>query len=130
MMGAADKPFQKVDIYGTEDGPAFERPPAWRDMKVSMHQCQAAEKLAELLRASLTEVLDAANVCGRRPIKVAPRTFQQVHSILRVCDSHKVGWSLESGSKMDEGADPGEVDVVVSLALLTTSNDTARPCLC
>jgi hypothetical protein len=86
-----------------------------------MHRCQEAEKLAELLRVSLADVVDAANVCGHRPIKVSPRTFQQVQSILRVCDFHKVGWSLESGSTMDEGPDPGEVDIVVSLALLTAS---------
>ncbi|WP_291099993.1 hypothetical protein [Hydrogenophaga sp.] len=96
-------------------------------MQIPMHPCQEAEKLAELLRASLAEVVDAANVCGRRPIKVSPRTFHQIQSILRVCDFHKVGWSLESGSKMDQGADPGEVDVVLSLALLTASNEPARP---
>jgi hypothetical protein len=95
-----------------------------------MHRCQKAAKLAELLRASLAEVVDAANVCGHRPIKVSPRTNQQILSILRVCEFHKVGWLLESGSKLDGGAEPGEVDVVVSLALLTASNDSARPCLC
>ncbi len=99
-------------------------------MQVPTHQHQEAEKLAELLRASLAEVVDAANVCGRRPIKVAPRTIQQVQSILRVCDFHKIAWSLESDSKMDAGANPDEVDVVVSLALLSTSNESARPCLC
>lgn len=95
-----------------------------------MHRCQEAEKLAELLLASLAEVVDAEDICGRRPIKVSPRTFQQVQSILRVCDFHKVGWSLESGSRMDEGADLGEVDVVLSLALLTPGTESARPCLC
>lgn len=99
-------------------------------MQVPMHRCHEAAKLAELLRASLAEVVDVADICRHRPIKVSPRTFQQVQSILRVCDFHKVGWSLESGSKMDEGAEPGEVDVVLSLALLTASNDSARPCLC
>jgi hypothetical protein len=80
-----------------------------------------ADTLAKLLRASLVEVLDEADVCGCRPIKVSPRTSLQVRSILRVCDFHKVGWSLESGSTMDEGLDSGEVDVLVSLALLTAS---------
>jgi len=88
-----------------------------------MHRSHEAAKLAELLRASLAEVVDAANVCGHRPIKVSPRTIQQVQSILRVCDFHKVGWSLESGSKMGEGAEPGEVDVVLSLALLIASTE-------
>lgn len=99
-------------------------------MQVPMHRSHEAAKLAELLRASLAEVVDAEDICGRQPIKVSPRTFQQVQSILRVCDFHKVGWSLESGLKMDEGAEPGEVDVVLSLALLTAGTESARPCLC
>jgi len=86
-----------------------------------MSLSREADTLAELLRVSLAEVVDAASVCGRRPIKVLPRTLWQVQSILRVCDFHKVGWSLESGSTTDEGPGPGEVDVVVSLALLTSS---------
>lgn len=99
-------------------------------MQIPMHRCPEAAMLAELLRASLAEVVDAANVCGHRPIKVSPRTVQQVQTLLRVCEFHKVGWSLESGSEVSEGAAPGEVDVVLSLELLSASNESAGAQLC
>ncbi|WP_309683427.1 hypothetical protein [Polaromonas sp.] len=83
-----------------------------------MYQPQAANKLAELLRASLTEVLAPGDACGRQPIKVSPRTMQQLQSALRVCRFHRVAWSLESDLKINEDVRTGEIDVVLSLALL------------
>lgn len=89
-----------------------------------MHRPTEAAMLAELLRAELGKVVDAADVRGGQPIKVLPRTFAQVESILRVCGFHRVAWSLESSSKMGADPDAADIDVMVVLPMLTASNST------
>jgi hypothetical protein len=89
-----------------------------------MHRPTEAAMLAELLRAALGKVVDAADVCGGQPIKVLPRTFPQVESIVRVCTFHRVAWSLESSSTMDANLETANIDVVVVLPVLTASSRT------
>ena len=84
-----------------------------------MRPCHEAKKLSALLLASLAEVAPAADICCEsQPIRVSPRTFQQVQSIVRVCAFHRVAWALEGKSGATENTASREVDVVLSLALL------------
>jgi len=87
----------------------------------TMHRCHDATKLADLLRASLVEVVSASGISEGHPMKVSPRTLQQVESILRICCFHRVAWTLDSASKMIDDGNAVDVDVVLSLSFLTES---------
>jgi hypothetical protein len=89
----------------------------------TMYRCHDATTLAKLLRTSLIEVVSAADVSEGHPIKVSPRSIQQVQSILRICCFHRVAWMFESGSKMIEDGQAPDVDIVLSLAFLIESSD-------
>jgi hypothetical protein len=89
----------------------------------TMYRGHDATTLAKLLRISLIEVVSAADVSEGRPIKVSPRSIQQVQSILRICSLHRVAWMFESGSKMIEDGQSPEVDIVLSLTFLIESSD-------
>ena len=84
-----------------------------------MHYRHDATKLGELLRASLVEVVSASDVCEGHPIKVSPRSLQQVQRVLRICCFHRVAWTLDSDPKMFADKKALDVDVVLSLTFLT-----------
>ena len=84
-----------------------------------------ATKLTEHLRASLGEVISASDVCEGHPIKVSPRSLQQIQSILRICCFHRVAWTLECDSKMSADEKALDVDVVLSLTFLIESHKLA-----
>jgi FAD/FMN-containing dehydrogenases len=88
-----------------------------------MYRCHDAATLAKLLRTSLIEVVSAADVSEGRPIKVSPRSIQQVQSILRICCFHRVAWMFESGLKLIEDGQAPDVDIVLSLTFLMESSD-------
>ena len=87
----------------------------------TMHRCHDAMKLADLLRASLVEVVSASDICEGHPMTVSPRSLQQVESILRICCFHRVAWTLGSASKRIDDGMAVDVGVVLSLSLLTES---------
>ena len=84
-----------------------------------------ATKLAEHLRASLVEVVSASDVREGHPIKVSPRSLQQIQSILSICCFHRVAWTLECDPKISDDEKALDVDVVLSLTFLIESHELA-----